>query len=214
MKIDQNGEYLPFAGVTVISPVVQENTTFWSELHNTLTSHPVLVKYFTPLPYESYHMTTNNLCVQASHDDWHAFIDRNLLFFKQLSAELIKNDEFLPLVTITGITTEGAIQLSVNFSPPDQEDAIINLAKTYNYTSGIPSQFHITLAYQYKKINHEDKPAFDAAIQAIRDTTRNCQITLNPPGLHTFNDMTHYTPWDGNTNPFQPDEDNSHTFFF
>ena len=212
MKINNCGEYRPFAGVTVISPVVQENTTFWSELH-TLVSNPVLVKYFTPLPYESYHMTTNNLYIKENCDNWHEFIDTHLVFFERFSDNLAKYS-FQPQVTITGVTTDGAIQLSVHFCLPDQEDTIFRIGEKHKCEEGIPSQFHITLAYQYKKITREDKPVFDAAIQAIRDTTRNCQITLNPPGLHIFNDMTHYTPWDGKTNPFQPEEENSHTFFF
>jgi hypothetical protein len=212
MKIDQNGKYLPFAGVTVISPVVQEDTTFWSELH-TLVSNPVLVKYFTPLPYKSYHMTTNNLCVQASYDDWHEFIDRNLSFFEALSNELL-NNVFEPTVAITGLTTDGAIQLTVNFNPSDQEDHVLTIARKYKCIDGVPFQFHITLAYQYKPISHKDILAFNTAIQAIQEKTNRQQLILNPPKLHNFNDMTHYTPWDGTSNPFQLYEENTQTCSF
>lgn len=202
MKINQQGTYLPFAGVTVIATLLKQDETFWHKMQ-ALIHQPLICKYFTPVPYESYHMTTNNLYVEEDCPDWSKFIDNNLTYFHSLSNRLLQNSHNLD-VSIVDLKTHNAIQLIVLFDSPDDEEMIHNIAAQYRCADGIPRLFHVTLAYQYQAISNEDNQAMSAIFNAIKQMARDHHITLNPPALHIFRDMTQYTPWDGTANPFQP----------
>ena len=57
MKINSQGQFLPVAGFTVISPVDFHTTQDWQDVHRRLQSIPHLTEYYGLLPWESYHMT-------------------------------------------------------------------------------------------------------------------------------------------------------------
>lgn len=202
MKIDKTGTYLPFAGVTIIATVSQQDSEFWQGIHN-LLNQPIIRKYYTPLPNSSYHMTTNNLCVAKGKPNWIEFIEKNLSYFQALS-ETLKQHPHEIITSFTGITKQGAIQLNMLFNDPNQEQIIRSVATQHKCARGIPRIFHITLAYQYSTIEDDDIPAILTVLKTIENKLleKPKPIELNPPALHIFQDMTQYTPWDGTTNPF------------
>jgi hypothetical protein len=58
-KVDQKGTYLRFPGTTVICDIV--DTKAWSEFHKVLMSKTNWRKYFSPLPFESFHVTIKGI---------------------------------------------------------------------------------------------------------------------------------------------------------
>lgn len=88
-KIDDQGNYLEFPGVTIIADVGQTNHNLWHEIYHFLKNTPVLCDYFSPLPAQSYHVTTCNLYTkEETEEDWVSFISKKLPFFQKINKKL------------------------------------------------------------------------------------------------------------------------------
>ncbi|QBR83740.1 DUF1868 domain-containing protein [Legionella israelensis] len=203
-KIDSNGNYTKFPGVTIAASVqlsvMQENP--WLEIYNALKKSTIISKYYALLPYQSYHMTTCNLYTEEDTPEWSEFITSNLEFFKALH-ESLKQNEFNPEVTIKMISTAGVLQLQLSL-PQNQESIVQSIAKTFKLEDRMPYDFHITLAYEYRMMDNQ------TLYQSIKDELNeiiqpylNKRIILNAPTLYYFENMTQFTPWDAKTNPFE-----------
>lgn len=210
MKIDKFGNYIPFPGVTIIAPVLSGDALFWQNLHSRLMACTHLSSYFTLLPSTSYHMTTNNLFTQFSvgDDNWPEFIDRCLPKLQEIHARL-REFAFSSVAKVLSYSNNWAIQLVLELSP-DQIKTIKDIAKEFDIAWGIPENFHMTLAYQYKHMNPRMGEIIDLEISAALDDILRMHthpiIRLQAPKLHIFHDMTAFTPWDASSNPFLLDE--------
>ncbi|KTD63845.1 hypothetical protein Lsan_1278 [Legionella santicrucis] len=203
-KIDSTGNYIEFPGVTIIAPIIkaaQENN-FLHKIHQSLASSTLLTQYYTPLPDESYHMTTCNLYTKNEHNlDWFKFITDKLEFFQNLFTQL-KAHEFTPEVSIEAVQVGRALQLRLSL-PESQKAMIRELAQTMGIEEGIPSFFHITLAYCYKNISDKKlHQEITAAIEEIIAPYINQKIKLHVPTLCYFESMQAFIPWDGVAYPF------------
>jgi hypothetical protein len=203
-KISVSGQYTEFPGVSVISKTSIENEGFWKRLHEVLSKSSLVCRYFSPLPYESYHLTTIDLCTEMANggDDWGQFITDRLSAFKKLHTVLNEN-KIYPQIRLKSIRSSSVIQLYFDI-PQEQRDAINRIAESFNLAHKVPKEMHITLAYQYKLITGNDdeqlKKYLEEEIQQIFD--ENPSITLESPALSYFNSMEDFKLWDAKKNPF------------
>ena len=203
-KIDSEGNYTEFPGVTVIASVGNQNQELWLGIYQFLRNSTVLLPYFKPLPYESYHMTTQHLYTQRAHfNNWVDFINSKLGLLQQLYQRLTKTP-FRPELSIENMNSIGSLQLNVSI-PPKQYDLITSIANEFGLQKMIPRVFHITLAYEYKMIEHESD--YVAVQQEIATLLSLClkhqqKLLLNPPQLCFFHSMEQFILWDATTNPF------------
>ncbi|WP_392538065.1 DUF1868 domain-containing protein [Legionella sp. 227] len=203
-KIDDQGNYLEFPGVTVIADVGQTNHNLWHEIHHFLKNTPVLCDYFSPLPRQSYHMTTCNLYTKEDTlEDWVSFISKKLPFFQKINKKLSELN-FTPTISVESIDYFSGLQLILSI-PEEQKKVIQQIAKELGLENKVPGVFHITLAYGYKEI--DDEQVFKEIQNKIGELLKICKkydqkILLSSPKLCFFQSMEQYTPWDGITNPF------------
>ena len=215
-KINSEGQYLTFPGVTVVASIDKIDQSLWRLVYETLIKIEGLNDYFSPMPYECYHMTTNNLFTkdEIGPEKWHSFLTSNSSYFQSLHRHLAENS-FIPNISIQSVITDGAIQILVTL-PQEQQDIIEEIASIHQSESGIPSFFHITLAYQYKDIQAELLEQFNLVLnQELLSIFKAHKQTLSlaPPKLCFFNDMTKFTPWTGEEYPFPDKIVNSSTLF-
>ncbi|WP_133137905.1 DUF1868 domain-containing protein [Legionella rowbothamii] len=206
-KINEEGKFTPFPGLSVISSIHSEDEPFWKNIFNFLQQDPLIAEHYSLLPVTSYHMTTYNLFVQnhTSEDQWLAFIDKNLTFFQLMHEHLLMFLNFSPSITqSTKIITKPVLQLVVDI-PTAQKDKIVSIASFFNLTENIAFPFHITLGYQHKALNHTEHEKIEKTLSANvhKLMLSNTVPSLKPPTLSYFNDMTAFIPWDGRINPFR-----------
>lgn len=215
-KMDSNGHFLVFPGVNVIAKVKSNQDAVWKQIHDSLYVSPVIKKYFSLLPYRSYHMTTNNLYVKGDTADeqWQSFISENLSFYQELHMLLNNHYCFTPTIKLSSTITHGVLQLVVEM-PREQKNKIEGLASQLGLQKGVPSAFHITLAYQFKTPSSQDcveiNNYFKEVIQPIIDQQHN--LTLEQPTLCYFNGMTKFNAWNGKQSPFSPEAKSAIGFF-
>lgn len=204
-KINEDGKFTSFPGLSVISTIQDE--PFWKNIFNFLQQDPLIAEHYSLLPVTSYHMTTYNLFVQnhTPEDQWLEFIDKNLTFFQLLHEHLLMFLNFSPSITkSTKIITKPVLQLVVDISSV-QKEKIASIATFFNLTKNIAFPFHITLGYQHKALNDAEHEKIQKTLLAnvrklmLSDTV----LSLNPPTLSYFNDMTAFMAWDGCINPFR-----------
>lgn len=215
-KIDEKGNYTVFPGITVISKTTDAENPLWYALHELLINDQDVVAHFSPLPYQSYHMTAINVCTKhdMSDNEWENFVMNKQLFFQSLN-QALNESKFMPTLSIQSIRMIGALQLNVTL-PEEQVNTIKETAKTYGLEKQVPAYFHITLAYQFKHIS----PALIMKLQTALNhkissivASHAQQSLLNPPQLCFFKDMTHFTPWNGDHYPFVEEAINKNSFF-
>lgn len=215
-KIDDEGHYTKFPGITVISNIRDEDLSFWVKIYNCLASDELLTEYFSPLPCFSYHMTTTNLFVQADYSkkQWEKLLTETSPLFMDL-IRLLSNHEFSPEIRFGEIITGGVIQLEVSL-PAKQEALIRSIAKTIGMERSVPYFFHITLAYKFKSPPAADEDIIQARLQerlGLILAGKPKGLKLNPPQLCSFHDMTAFVPWDGSILSLFPSRHLSHAFF-
>ena len=205
-KFDSKGRYTKFPGMTVVAPVRDDDMDFWVQVCNSIVTYAPALDYFSPLPCTSYHMTTTNLYTQYEdgEDDWEGFI-REVSPRCEILYELLKANSFAPELTFKTVITYGVIQLE-GALPPKQSAVINDIARRSGVQEGVPSYFHMTLAYQYKEIplsleadiNEQLQQRLKAVLQLRKG------VKLAPPTLCSFEDMTAFTPWDGKASSLMP----------
>jgi hypothetical protein len=198
-KLDDKGRYTKFPGMTVVSPIREEDMPFWVQIFNSIASYDEALDYFSPLPCTSYHMTTTNLYTQQEDggDDWEKFIE-GVSPGCQALHKLLTENSFSPRLVFKAVITRGIIQLVVTL-PPAQSAKIYDIAKKAEVHEGVPSFFHITLAYQYKEIPPKFEEEMNAQLLGRLNSILRVRkvVKLDPPTLCTFDYMTAFTPWDG-----------------
>ncbi|STX51262.1 Uncharacterized protein conserved in bacteria [Legionella busanensis] len=204
-KIDAQGRYCNYPGITIIAKINQKDENFWQKVQQ-IISQPMLAKqYYTPLPYQSYHMTTIRLfnraeCGQA---DWQALLISYKPFFKKLF-DYLQQNQFTPEITLQEVSISETLHLSVSF-PTNQNEHIMKMAEEFDLLGNIHRPFHITFGYLYKDIPLAHKQSLLLEINENLDSLfrHNGRLfTLNSPSLCIYKDMTNFLDWNGEKHPF------------
>jgi hypothetical protein len=186
-KIDAQGNYLQFPGITVIADMSDKNEAFWLQVHEFLNKTKTLCSYYAPLPYSSYHYPNN----------WPVLLSDER--FQHLHARLQAN-HFTPTATVVGIKVSYALQLNLTL-PQSQHDLINTIADEFDIQNKIPKTFHVTLAYAYKELS--DSQIMAPEIEQLASLCLGKELSLQPPRLCFFHDMQQFFSWDGKNNPFK-----------
>lgn len=215
-KLNSEGKYLTFPGITVVSAIKEADKPLWQLIYEALNKNKEFTDHFTPLPYESYHLTAINLYTKDAigSGKWRDFIISNSAFFQSLNG-LLAEKSFSPVVSIESINIAGALQIMVTL-PEEQIKIIQEVAKTHHVEARIPAVFHITLAYQFKYVEHEVLEKLELELrQEIFSILKSHEgeLSLTPPGLCFFNNMTKFIPWSGGGYPFPKSILGSNTLF-
>lgn len=205
-KINEDGKYCLFPGVTVVSSVGSTNEDLWSEIYQTLERQKTITDHYALLPAESYHMTTINLYVAEFQKNWKNFIDQNLEWFQNFSVSIENETNFQPQVLSIYPQFHGGVLLLRIDIPEEQKRKNFELAQKYGLVGLIPDiQFHITLGYIYKRIPSNEVEQISRLFQdSVENILQNYSkpICFERPELTYFNDMTAFIPWKGEFNPF------------
>ena len=209
-KINNDGTYGPYPGVTVVARAKTEDSEFWQKVNQLITSNKRLNRYYTPFPYTCYHMTAINLFTEnaVGSDNWKDFLDANQGYLSSLHKALEK-EEFVTEIIPKGIHVSGSVSIIVQL-PKEQQKIIRDIAERYGVSSNMPAAFHMTLGYQYKAIPNREVNAIqqelhDSFIDLVNEYGK--QLLLQPPKLCSFESMVSgYEDWDGLTFPFEKPE--------
>ncbi|WP_133129442.1 DUF1868 domain-containing protein [Legionella yabuuchiae] len=204
-KIDQYGRFGLFPGITTVALCYSSNKSLCDTLYNELNKTTEIKEFFSVLPASSFHMTTLNLYTEQEIGSrvWHPFVDSQLKGFQKLVGSLSQN-KIKPIITIEGVHNRGVIQLIVSL-PEEQEAKIRQIGVDMGLSSKVPTFFHITLAYQFKKIPLVQQRAIEDEIQRIIEKVIDEHgkiLTLSEAKLAYFHDMTAFIEWDARSNPF------------
>ena len=201
-KIDSSGRFLPFRGVTVIAQVREENKEMWEHIYKSLDQNCLIREYFSLLPVQSYHMTTIDLYTEVVNPIWDKFVSNQLPRLRNLNADL-QTHAFQPQVTGGKPMVSSVIMFLLKMNE-HQKEKINLVAKKFQSLKKVPQEFHVTLAYSYKKIPHEASQQIKKDVNDIFESIieSNPEILFEEPKLCYFRNMTEFTPWDGKENPF------------
>ena len=152
-KVDENGHYLRFRGVTIVAPIGDRNKDFFKILPSRLAKDSIITKYISLLPVDSYHMTTTNLhSHQRSDEDWNEFIERKKRKLQKLDSKL-KRDAFNPLVNLVGIERSTTAVILVVDLDTSQQIAI----KTWQLSmiKSVKNEFQILFTFRSDMLTRE-----------------------------------------------------------
>lgn len=219
-KINTNGDYRKFYGWTVIS-MVENDLKF---IENYISKNNTLKNYFSALPSSSYHMTIYNLWSNGSKLLKHQrkFIEQN--FSAETVIELKNQSKHIGYFNPNGCIDNLLYRLYFECQKENVLSKIVLKIKNVNFTgntiqilledceefSKINSfrnnmisicekddnmgKYHITLAYKYKTINDEAIIQIKEEIRILNVLLFAQTVTLNRPGVYSFEDMTYFKP--------------------
>jgi len=202
IKIDSNGRYCRFPGITIVSAIRSEDLEIWTQLYNQLEKCENLKEYYSLLPVESYHMTTSGLYNQKRDggSNWEGLLNEKLPQLRQLNKTLSEK-AFSPEIIIDSLSLR-KIGITLYLKLKEEHRQIIQeVAEKFGLADKVPKSFHISLAYTYK-VPAEDKlkemkKQLKSSVDCIGKTFK-----LDSPKLCYYNDMTAFIPWDTEKSPF------------
>jgi len=165
LKIDAHGKYCKFPGVTIVSAIRSKDTKIWKELYDKLNQCELLKKHYSPLPFESYHMTTNDIYTQKRDggSNWKDFITKDMSRLQQLFKTLSEK-KFNPEIVIDSVRVGGVIMLELKIKE-EQENIIRTISKEFDLERKIPPVFHITLGYSFNESSPETEKEIKKTIR-------------------------------------------------
>jgi hypothetical protein len=192
-KIDNEGNYLPFSGYTIVSHIMHPPPKPFTDLVNYLSSSE-LQKYYSFPPATSYHVTINPL--ENIHDE-----HKSLLHDQQ--RKLIERNSST-ICTAEKLIRSRVIRIDVQFKKDDNNQNFENIIQNVrsielqqaNILKKDTMPWHLTLAYQYKDIEgDETKTRLDQIIETIpQSSSFPFDIPLDHIRICHFDDMTQFTP--------------------
>jgi len=208
-KIDTMGKYIIFPGVTIVADTSATDQAFFEEIYAGLQRIPHLKEYYSLLPVDSYHMTTNNLYVKNHARSWKEFEKEfKAGLFKKIH-ETLQKDPIVPEVKLVSIKAERTMAIILN-AEKDQQDKIVNFGNKFKIEKFIPKPFHITLGYLYKDIpvsqqiiiREKAGELFNNLLVKYYSDKLDHVFVLRPTSLRYFNTMLEFYAWDGQNKPF------------
>ena len=209
-KLDKEGRFLRYPGVTVVAGICQQDYSFWEKIAKLISKHSPIKDNYALLPYLSYHMTAINLFTEAGigSANWKQFLHSRGKFFLALR-QAFEQHPFQPKITLDSVIANGALQLLVTI-PKEQEQIISDIAREFQVEINVPARFHITLGYQFKYLEHSELKAIREYLEKQFKTNpdlQKSQLTLDVPKLCFFEDMTAFIPWNAVGYPFKIDKE-------
>ena len=202
-KIDESGNFLKFQGITVVASANSKvNLNLWQHLHDSLSSIPIVTNHFSLLPIESYHMTTMSVCSQKllPDDQWVAFIDSRLDWFKKLQKRIVEC-EFHPSVVLESIEACWTLRVILRLDE-EQRRQVQDLAREFDLEFRLPASFHVTLGYQFAEPDAATQRELKSCLDRVFEGYRGRRMQLGAPHLCYFRDMTQFTAWTAERNPY------------
>lgn len=208
-KIDSNGAYLPFPGITVVCNASASAQAVLASLPGIVRAQPDLGRLMSPLPAESYHVTLLDVCCQykLGLDDnaWQSFCAGPQ--WKEASSQAALAD-FVPRLKVAHVELgHGCLAVVLQPADPDtpshpnQVPLGCQLAKLLNVKLQ-KHPWHMTLAYcpQPDLLASLDASAMESQRLAIEDELKKAfpdEIPFGKAEVCRFADMTAFVPWDG-----------------
>jgi hypothetical protein len=190
-KIDDQGNYLPFPGYTIVTHAVHPLPKVFTNLVDYL-SQSELRHYYSFLPARSYHVTINPL--ENVHDEHQTLL--------QEEQRRLKDDNTSLICTVDQLICAKAIHLEVHFDERNAHfEATINRVRSHelqqaNILHGYKRAWHLTLAYQYKNIESTDaENRIKTIIEQIPSSSHfPFDIQLDSIRICRYEDMTEFRP--------------------
>lgn len=213
-KIDSEGNYLPFPGMTVVADVYQTNKELFDDLYRRLRSSELITKYNSLLPAESYHITTfavitpkhSKLLVSDDDRQWQHWIQQNLPKLQSIHQSI--ESTLTPFNFRIAACKDRRLTLVVQVDPIAESNQK-ELAKSVGYKKEVPRYFHISLAYQHRPF--EDPTIADRIAEEFNEILRTIlpnhvlvDLPAMQPHLCYYHSMCEFVPWDASSNPFEP----------
>lgn len=211
-KVNAEGVYQPFPGITVVCDSPQSDEGPLATLPATLKALPTLGRLFAPLPPASYHVTTLDILTKFEMglaDDlagWAAVLAQsrwapatNALFDAQARPELRVKD-----IILTGNTILVELEPAAESTCSHPKDLGVNaqLVELLGMDRNQLHPWHFTLAYctdhaghqaaSPEALEHDRITLLKAVKEAVPET-----LPLEEAKLCRFEDMTAFVPWDG-----------------
>ncbi len=194
-KIDQNGNYLPFIGTTIISFVKCQK--LFKDIHEYISCHHHLFfKYYSLLPVESYHMTVKNHTVcSGSEKQWYENFVADFAKYEQIKA---KCNDYPGEITVNAVGCHfgGTFALKVDVCENNVENLRKEIVKLGSKRED-NFKFHITFAYNYRPFKNDDIELCEECKKIskyVLDLLLKEKIVLKKPQLCYFKDMTDFKP--------------------
>lgn len=207
LKVDAEGNYLPFPGITVVSDIADEDLPFFESLQQRLMQVKNFSNYYSLLPLSSYHLTSLNLETKFPNldKDWDEFISRKLFWFRHLNQHIVDANlsARVSLASIRGLT---GLSIEVKVDQAFRNKTT-KLAQEFDLEKKVPVFFHIGLGYLKNEISKVDHGLM---LQEINKVFNNLLeekgylqkiLTLKQANLSYFPDMTAFIPWNAQNNP-------------
>jgi hypothetical protein len=201
-KMDDNGNFQPYNGITVVSHTIENEKIHWNSLYVSLNKCYRVNELVALLPPESYHMTLVGLSTEEKvAGKWMEFVDNQLSLMYKIS-DFLNQKQIRPIVTVSGVDFTKV--LVVNFKlEPECQAAINSFAKEFNLEKNLPKHgFHLTLGYvRGKSIEKDDLFRIKSFVEEkLRKSFE--KISFDAANLCYFKSMSHFEPWDGIKNPW------------
>lgn len=201
LKIDTDGKYCDFPGVTIISSIKKEDLKKWTSVYQSLSESNLVRDFFSPLPAASYHMTLRSMYTQLDDAllNWEDFITEKLPEFQKVAQDL-KQNAFTPELQIIDVSVSSVIQIVLEVSPAQQK-----MMRNFRKNIEQPKSYHITLGYQFYRFpNQQQKQEIrNLVVKSLQEVFPTLAIHLNPPRLCYYRNMTNFIEWNGGSNPFR-----------
>jgi len=201
LKISEDGNYLPFAGLTVVCPLLPSEA--WTQLPGRLTA--VAGQWISPLPSSSYHATLlAGPCqkkLRMNGHSWEKYVSKGCLTWVRLHS-ILQEASFSPSsLCYSKLRNTNQWGVCIDLHLPDQveNDAATKLRELLRRSAEACSfetkerSWHVTLAY--RRTSAGPIPSEVAGkIQKLVEACLFESLAFAPAALRYHPDMTAFVP--------------------
>ena len=178
-----NGQYADYPGITCISQV--KYTEEYMVIENYIKNSLILSDYYSPLPYDSYHMTISPIFNKIDCADFNLLLNIDKFLVDKYSD--VDSFEVGKKEIYYGNTIGINVYVTDNKIVSRIDETHHNIKNFFNKKtpSALP---HITFAYNYKNIPIAKYKDIDLELMRLNKLIPN-NIALRPPRITWFKDM-------------------------
>jgi len=204
-KLDADGTFLPFPGVTIIWPLVCGEA--WSELAAVVGW--LAGAAYAPLPANSYHVTQLDVMTASkalataapSSTAWSEYLHARAPRLRR-ACTLLDTARLVPALQLSRVEVhQNVIGATFCLSSASDEAAAAELDRALvdalGLTSGRVHPFHLTLAYRLPGKTEDMSGLTGPLTEAVESAMAGSPLPLQPAHVSAFPDMTAFPPWDG-----------------